>query len=69
MWECESFGRRTIRIIQEEELTSLGGRSIRSLGGIPRVADQQKSRGSHWKILVIKIQSSCGNQKRESFII
>ena len=61
MWECEFFGRRAIRVICGEESTSSRGKSIRSFGGSPRVADQQNSRGSRWIILVIKLQSSCDN--------
>ena len=67
VWEF--FGKMTVQILQEEESTSSGGRSIKSFGGSSRVVDQQNSRGSRWRILVIKIQGSCNNQKRESFIV
>ena len=41
LFETVKFiGRRIVQILQEEEITSLGGRLIRSFGGSPRVANQ-----------------------------
>ena len=60
---CEGvkfFGRKTVRILWEEESTSSGGRSIRSFGGSPRVADQQ-SQGISLKDIKNQDTSSCDN--------
>ena len=65
MWEYEcSLGKGPFGFFRRKN-QYLWEKIDRKLWRKSKSDDQHKSRGSHWRILVIKIQGSCDNQKRE----